>query len=319
MYLGKDGATLTGHGPYGTLVSFHDAHDIIVQNLTWKGGGIFMERTGANSQNLVIDNNVFSLGTSCSMSNNCNRTAIYFTTTVEEMKITNNLFTDFTLDNFGYGIFGYCYKGLTVANNEFIAIPAGMHVDAQGAPGECGPGLFEQNYFSAIGKSASAPGIGPGMELQSAPDHVTLQDNWFEHPSLSTVYTDNEYSYAFTVPLDSSTNTEIRRNTVIAPERPDGTGCRIGFEVGGFNTTIEENYLNGINAAIADTDGDGTASNVHKVVVQNNHIEDALQSVQWAFPSAGDVLVQTNNGPNVMLSWDMSRGRPYRNKRYPGT
>jgi hypothetical protein len=319
MYLGEDGATLTGHGPYGTLVAFHDAHDLVVQNLTWAGGGMFLERQGgASSEHVVIDNNVFHVATSCSAGHDCNLNAIYFTTRLASSRITNNLFSDFASGSFAYGLLGYCYADLVVANNELVGIPAGMHVDAQGGPGACGPAVFEQNYFSDIGRSATMSGIGPGMELQSSPDHVTLQDNWFEHPSLSSAFHENDYSYAYSVPLGGSTNTLIRRNVVIAPERPDGTGCRIGFEVGGVNTVVEENYLAGINAGIADTDGYGTQAAPHLVTARHNHIEDALQPLQ-ASGNPWNKLDSIDNGPNATMSWDVGRGRPRRNARFPGT
>ena len=89
-----------------------------------------------------------------------------------------------------------------------------MHIDAFGG---CGNLLVQGNYITGA--------KGMGMEFQGTADGDTFLDNWFEHPNLqggSTRNPANDNSMAFSLILDKSQNITVRRNTVIAPERPDG-------------------------------------------------------------------------------------------------
>jgi hypothetical protein len=153
---------------------------------------------------------------------------------------------------------------------------------------------------------------GMGFEFQGTAANCVFQDNWFEHPTLSSVYNQNLNSMAFSLILDRGSNITIQRNTVIAPERPDGTGCRVGFEVGGDNTLVSDNYINGIDITVADNDGNGTGS----VTVKNNQFSNYLQADYQAFPAPGRTYTASNNGPSVQLTWNINRGRPQRNVRY---
>jgi polygalacturonase len=315
-YLGEDGAALTGHGDYGTLVSIHDAHDMTIQNLTWKGGGLRIEhRDSTDASGLLVDNNAFELATSCKDASDpeCNTSAIRVLSKLAHSRISNNLFKDFALGSDGWAVVGGCYEDVVVASNEVVGVPAGFRFDS----GDCGgPATFELNYFDAIGRSEGAPFVGPGLYLLGGPQDVTVQDNWFENPSLSTTFHDNDSSYAFRVSLYGSRGTLIRRNIVLAPDKPDGTGCRIGFAVGGVSTTITDNWIDGIHVGIGDDDAFGAAGGIHAVESSHNHIRGADIAIQ-APDAAFDTFESKDDGPDASTPVSpATRERPRRNQRY---
>lgn len=263
--------------------------NIEIRGLVFMGGGIFIDKQGGKNENIVIVNNEFRID-----AKGPNNNAITCTSGLKNSRITDNLFTGY---NCSFAIYGYGRDKLVIANNEFIDINAGIHLD-DFDPNDSDD-LFEQNYFSGV--------KGMGIELQSNGARTIVQDNWYEHPNLSPTFVQNNGTMAFSIILDRSVDTIIRRNVVIAPERPDGVGCRIGFEVGGDNCLVEDNYINGINHSIAANDGVGTTS----VIARNNLILDQREA-----PRGRGLVLQGENGPNAKLSWDIKRGRPQRNVRY---
>lgn len=285
-YLGLNGATLRGsdfRGPVLYPQNFNgnnraSTNNVTISHLTFDGGGLYVDNVSGKNQNFLIDYNVFNMNMGGQ-----NRNGITNNSGWEDSRISNNYFTGY---NCSFSIYGYNYDGLTIANNEFVNVNAGMHIDAFGNSRDL---LVEQNYITGA--------KGMGMEFQSSATDLVFQDNWYEHPNLSTVQQQNSGTMAFSLILDKSQNILIRRNVVIAPERPDGIGCRIGFEVGGDNTLVEDNYINGINHVLAMNDGDGPAS----VIAQNNHYENAREAPSNTFPATG-TLTLINNGPNVVLS-----------------
>jgi len=298
--IGTPGKTILNNPAGSDGYSYHITGDnVTLQGIIFNGGGVFIDKTtGGFNQNILIDNCEFHLNSSGEYNH-----AISFTVGLANSKITNNLFTNYTG---GFGIYGYNYNTLTIANNEFVNLSAGAHCDAQN-PTNCGNLLAEKNYLVGM--------KGMGFEFQGTAKNCVFQDNWFEHPNLSSVFNQNLNSMAFSLILDRGSNITIQRNTVIAPERPDGTGCRVGFEVGGDNTLVTDNYINGIDITVADNDGNGTGS----VTVKNNQFSNYLQGDYQAFPAPGRTYTATNNGPNVQLSWNISRGHPQRNVRYGTT
>jgi hypothetical protein len=80
----------------------------------------------------------------------------------------------------------------------------------------------------------------------------------------------------------------------------------VGFEVGGDNTIVEDNYINGVSITVADNDGVGPGS----VIVRNNKFMNYQQGDYQAFPAPGRTYLSTNNGPNITLTWDVNRPRP---------
>jgi hypothetical protein len=104
---------------------------------------------------------------------------------------------------------------------------------------------------------------------------------------------------------------------VIAPEKPDGLGVRIGIETAGLGYVCEDNYILGCEWGITDADGT-TPSNVK---IRNNYMSGAVNTgIRQDHPALGRLLTQTNNGPNVTLSPIMqnriAKGiKPGRNRR----
>ncbi|HMB96074.1 MAG TPA: right-handed parallel beta-helix repeat-containing protein, partial [Tepidisphaeraceae bacterium] len=289
-------------GPDG--YSYHITGDnVTLQGLIFNGGGLFIEKPGSSfNKNILIDNCEFHLNAKGQYPH-----GISFTVGLQNSKITNNLFTGNS--GGGFGIYGYNYNNLTLANNEFVSTTAAAHIDAQGSAGQNNNKnlLAEQNYM--IGMK------GMGFEFQGNAIGVIVQDNWFEHPNLSTTPSQNTNSMAFSLILDKAQNIVAQRNTVIAPERPDGLGCRVGFEIGGDNSLVTDNYINGINITVADNDGEGTGS----VIVKNNKFTNFLQHDYQSFPTPTRTYSSSNNGPDVQLTWDINRDKPQRNVRYGTT
>lgn len=292
--LGQEGTVIAGRSSEGQI--FKVTTDAITfKDLTLDGGGIFLEKSGGRNTGIVIDNNIFRLNTTGS-----HPSAITFTSGLNNSKISNNLFTGYTG---GFGIYGYNYNGLTINNNEFVNITAGMHIDAFGGSGNL---VVQANYLTGV--------KGMGLEFQGTATNLKFLDNWYEKPNLSTNFNANKTTFAYSLILDKSKDIVIARNVVLAPERPDGVGCRVGFEVGGDNAMVEDNYVNGINHVVAMNDGVGSAS----VTVRNNRFANYLQGISNAFPASNRTLTQYNNGPDVQLSWDINRGHPGRNGAYGG-
>jgi hypothetical protein len=296
-YQGQNNAALKGNTNKGQLVTFR-GDDVTLSGLTFVGGGVFFDRSNGFNQNVVIDNNIFRLDTKGE-----NNSAVTFTSGLKHAQITNNYVTGY---NGGFGIYGYNYNDLEISNNEFVDVSAGMHIDAFGSSGNL---LVEQNYISGA--------KGMGMEFQGAATNLTFQDNWFENPNLSSERKRNGNSMAFSLILDKSSDIEIRRNVVMAPQRPDGIGCRIAFEVGGDDTVVEDNYVDGVNHVLAVNDGVGTCD----VTAKNNVFKNYLEGPRISFPSNNPrrSYEQSNNGPGVALTWNISRGKPGRNHRLDGT
>lgn len=223
-------------------------------------------------------------------------------TGLKNSKINNSVFRGTQ----SYAVYGYNYDTLQMLNNEFYDCGAAFHIDALAA------GLnsrFAENYMKGT--------RGMGMEFQTAPSGVVFEDNWYEHPTLSSTFVQNNSSFAFSLIADQGKNIAIHRNVCIAPERPDGVGCRIGFEVGGDNTLVDDNYINGVNCTVGVTDGRGGFN----VTVRNNKFTNFLQGITQSFAGT---LTQSNNGPGVKLSAEMERriaasDRPQRNRPYGTT
>jgi hypothetical protein len=282
IYKGINGAVLKGQASNGQLVTVK-SDNVLFTGLTFTGGGVFLDRQGQPmNKNITFDNNVFNIN-----STGGNKNGITFTSGLQDSRISNNYFTGNV--NASFGVYGINYKNLLIANNELVNIRAGFHIDAFGASGDL---VVEQNLVSHA--------KGMGFEFQSQATNLIFRDNWYEHPDLSTTFSQNNGTMAFSLILDKSTNILIQRNTVIAPERPDGVGTRIGFEVGGDNSLVEDNYINGINHALAMNDGVGTAS----VVARNNRFMNYLQGPSNTFPSNNPsrTLTLINNGPTVQLT-----------------
>jgi hypothetical protein len=104
---------------------------------------------------------------------------------------------------------------------------------------------------------------------------------------------------------DRSSGTIARRNTIIAPQRPDGTGVRIGFEMGGDNARCEDNYSVGTQNVVSANDFFGSTS----VLVRNNRFKDYLVEVH------GRGVTKHKKGGDNKHNRNNEHGRPGRNKR----
>ncbi|HVT90625.1 MAG TPA: NPCBM/NEW2 domain-containing protein [Tepidisphaeraceae bacterium] len=302
-YLGENGAVLHGRGVnVGDQIKVQ-GNNVTFRGLTFESGGIFFEKSGGGrNTGIVIDNNTFKLNTSGDRA-----AAITFTSGLENSRITNNYFTGY---QGSFGIYGYNYQGLTISNNQFVNISAGMHIDAFGG---CGNLLVEQNYMTGL--------KGMGMEFQGRADGDVFQDNWYEHPFLSSNFHSNDGTMAYSLILAGSTNITIQRNIVIAPERPDGTGCRIGFEVGGDNCLIVDNYIDGVNNAVASNDGYDTSSVKIGNNLFKNYINNARGWLGGIRMNAVTILPGTVQGPNAQINSAVlarvaAHDVPQRNHRY---
>lgn len=288
MLYSKEGAILHGAAAY----AINSLGQIKVIGLTFDSTGIKFD---GNTDGSLIDNCTFKT---------VNSDALYSGAKMVNTKVTNNLFTNF--QHFSFMTYGG-YSGLVIANNEFINVMAGPHVDGQKGSGSI---LMEQNYFNQVG-------VGPFSELQGGASGAIIEDNWAENPKLvpnsgCSSQPNNCYALGHSVPLNFSTGIVVKHNVVLAPQAPDGTGVRFAFELGGSGT-FEENYISIKNVCFADTDGSNPST---LLTVQNNHCEGTSRIVEVSFPNAGRKVVQSNNNATVDLKWLLDRGRPFRNKRF---
>jgi hypothetical protein len=302
-YNAINGATFRGSSPNGPMSNIR-GDNITITGFVFEGGGIFIDRTGqpagaGKNRNIVIDNNTFRMTTG----NGSFRHGISLTVGLRDSSITNNLFAGY---NGGFGIYGYNYRNLTIANNEFVDVVAACHIDA--LDGDCGNLTVKENYVRGV--------KGMGFEFQSDADGVTFVDNVVELPNLvagASRHPANDNSMAFSLILARAKNITIKRNKVFAPDRPDQYGMRVGFELGGDNCVCEDNYIEGPYIAAADNDGEGGGS----VLFQNNRVINCPGGDYQAFPAPGRTYRATNNGPNVTLTWDPKRSNPGIDK-HPG-
>ncbi|WP_428940486.1 NPCBM/NEW2 domain-containing protein [Fontivita pretiosa] len=294
IYQGSGNTTLQATRGY----IFHVAVDnATFRNLILDGPGIQLERAGGGmNSNIVIDNNEFRVRSYRAPNGSWWWNGVEFTTGLRNSQITNNRFTSIAGDN---GIFGYYWDNLRIANNEFLNGNEGIHViDHSDNSRNL---LIEQNYFAYLRRM--------GIEYQGGGHNTIIQDNFYEKPVMSGNFHDNDSTFAYSIIADRSVGTIVRRNTSIAPERPDGTGVRVIFEIGGDNALIEDNYSVGGNHVVAANDFLGSTS----VLVRNNRF------VGYRIGPSGRNLTSINNGPDVQLTWDINRGRPGPNRRFGGT
>lgn len=305
-YVGVPGKTILSFpsGPQG-YAHLINGDNFALRGCTLNGGGIFFQKKGGRNTNIVLDNNVFNLN-----AYGQELCAVTFNSGLSNAKITNNRFTGY---QGSFALYGYGYDNLTIANNEFDAITAACHIDSFGG---CSGLLFEQNWANAL--------RGMFLELQTqggtqpSASHVTVQDNWNENADVNGASVNQRKNImGLSVPLDKGEYIGVRRNYINSTQRPDGVGMVIGIECGGgtdgINATIvEDNCIIGTNDWAAMNDGVGPAY----VLLQNNRASGQIKGPTQAHPDASRIFQQITNGPNVALTWDVNRGRPYRNKRY---
>lgn len=263
---------------------FHISQDNVdIENFTFVGNAIFIDKPSLGMvQDLTINGNAFD-ATATGENNN----AITFTTGLRDSSITNNSFGPINADN---GVYGYNWDNLTIANNEFLNGNEGIHVTDFGNQSQ--NLTIEQNYFSGLHRM--------GIELQGGGNHSVVQDNYYENAVLTSNVNQNLSTFAYSIIADQSENNIVRRNTAIDTNRPDGTGVRVGIEIGGTNTQVSDNYIVGTDNVLESNDGNGLTS----VLAQNNRWGGYLNGPY------GRNLTLIHDGPKVQLNWDPGRGIP---------
>jgi hypothetical protein len=276
------------------LFYFSEGKDVAFQNLTFNGRAIFADRPNNGwVQGLTIDNCWFYLDVKGDRTN-----AVEFTTGLADSRITNSVFSPIRGDN---GVYGYNWSNVVIANNHFLDGNEGIHLIAHDDASK--NLLIEQNYFSGLRRM--------GVEIQGGGNNTVVQDNYYEKPVMTRKTDDNNDTFAYSIISDRSKGTRVRRNTSIAPERPDGIGVRIIFELGGDDVVCEDNYsVDGNHVAILNTSRNG------KIV--NNRFGGFREAASAYGGRAHNAVVQ-NNGPRVSLTWNINRGKPGPNKRLPTT
>ncbi|HWP40194.1 MAG TPA: right-handed parallel beta-helix repeat-containing protein [Tepidisphaeraceae bacterium] len=268
--------------------------DLTLSRLSFHGRGIFCDTSdGSMVQGLIVENCWFHLDVTGQETN-----AIVFTTGLRNSRISDCVFNPLRGDN---GIYGYNWDGLTIANNHFLNGNQAIHVIAH--QDDSRDLLIEQNYFAGLRRM--------GVEVQGGGINTIVQDNYYEKPVMSGQFEQNMSTFAYSIIADRSRGTRVRRNTSIAPERPDGTGVRIIFELGGQDVVCEDNYsVAGNHVAILNTSRNG------KII--NNRFVGYLIGPS-AYPGRAVNATVQNNGPEVELSWDINRGKPGPNRRVAST
>lgn len=274
----------------GTTVAikFH-GDGLNIAHLSFEGRAINCDRPNDTMvKGLVVDNCSFSLS-----GNDGN--SIEFTTGLSSGRISNCIFDPVDGDN---GIYGYNWDNLIIANNHFKHGNEGIHLIAHyDASRDL---LIEQNYFTGLRRMA--------VEIQGGGSRTIVQDNYYDLPVLTPKFEENKDTFAYSIVADRSRGTRVRRNTSIAPERPDGIGVRIIFELGGQDVICEDNYSVDGNHVIA-ANGSGASG-----VAKNNRIVGYKEGPR----NSNDArMIFVNNGPDTKLTWDINRGKPGPNKRIP--
>lgn len=279
----------TGEKP---VFSFH-GEDLAFANLSFEGRAFFCDRpNNAMVKGVVFDNCWFSHK---GMKGHGN--SIEFTTGLSASRISHCVFDPISGDN---GIYGYNWDNLVISNNHFKNGNEGIHLIAHHDPSK--DLLIEQNYFSGLHRMA--------VEIQGGGVNTVVQDNYYERPVMTARAEENGDTFAYSIVSDRSKGTIVRRNTSIAPQRPDGIGVRIIFELGGRDVVCEENLSIGGNHVIAGNGGGATG------VAKNNRISGFREGPR---NSNGATIEYQNNDYNVALPWDINRGKPGPNKRIPTT
>jgi hypothetical protein len=279
------GRTLQGNGAVLQTTSDSAAihftgSGLTVSGFTFVGRGIFADAPNNQMvENLNVVSNTFQV---------THGNGVEFTTGLRNSTISQNRFS--TSGGGDNGVYGYYWDNLNIADNSFVNGNEGIHVVDHGDSSR--NLVIQRNYFANLHRM--------GVEYQGGGWDTVVQDNYYENPVMSAKFEDNNSTFAYSIIADESHNTIVRRNTAIAPERPDGTGVRIMFEIGGDNTLVEENYAIGGWHVLAGNDFNGTTS----TLVRNNLWYGYLDG------PGGAGLTLENNGPNVGLDWDINRPIP---------
>ena len=225
-------------------------------------------------------------------------------------KITNSSFHD---SPGGWGIGFYKGSGLTIADNAFVNITNGIKSNNVGNTAH--DITITRNYFSGIRRMFA--------ELQGQVQNFELSDNYVENPVLAGSFSQNNDCLGFSVIYhgDETRNARVVRNTILCPQRPDGTGVRLAFEIGN-NFTVEDNYINGIGTMtscfMGDSSGPRSEAEIGHTYVRNNKMVDARWGQGGSYGQYPRNASYSNNNANVQLSWNINRGKPGPGRTFGG-
>jgi hypothetical protein len=326
----KPGTTLTG-SPDAVVVSrnvyaIQPSDNVTITGITFDGNGIGWSdgpKTG-----LVIKGNKFrgrawtagqpaitAGGSAC----------IAWTQKPVNSQIVNNLFDPIECWT---AIYGYGWDDLIITGNVFKnrqnpankpeqgrciklhGAGANANTFPEGANNQSLRGVCQKLY---IGKNYFGGVRGMGIEYQDGSIDDVVEDNFFEDP----IFTSNDWHqnadvWGFSIVAARSVNLICRRNTLISTQRPDGFGLRTAIELGGYNVTCEDNLVVGpMNAGIAFNGSNGTG------VIRNNKLLPDVTTQYGGQDGKTPIITAngahptiTNNGKDVMLSWDVNRPKP---------
>ncbi|HVT89606.1 MAG TPA: glycosyl hydrolase family 28-related protein [Tepidisphaeraceae bacterium] len=276
------------------VFSFHGA-GLQLRNLSFQGRALYADRPNDEMvKAVVVDNCWIDL----QLKTDDHSNAFELNTGLQDSQITNCVFDPIKADN---AIYGYNWSNFTIAFNQFKNGNEGIHLIAHRKDAK--DLLIEQNYFSGLHRM--------GVEIQGNGHNTVVQDNYYENPVMTSRFDDNNDTFAYSIISDASVGTRVRRNTSFAPQRPDGKGVRIIFELGGTDVICEDNYSRmGNHVAILNT------SKFGKII--NNRFSGYLEGPS-AYPGRAIDAKIDNNTPYVPLTWDVNRGKPGPNKKLPTT
>ncbi len=279
--IGQGNVTIRGSGTL--YIQNNSMPSVNVRGIIFDGVQLCPDRSSGMNANLTIDNNQFINGAN-----------ITWNVGLANSSITNNTWIGEARG--GYAIFGLNYNGLTVANNLLKDIRSGIHIDAKSSGNNL---LIDQNVVDGY--------CGIAYEFQGAGNNITVTDSYALRPNEK--YGDIHVG-AFSVPNDKGKTTRIRRNTV----RGNARIPRYAVEIGGDDVLAEDNFIEACLSAFPNNDGIGTTS----AEVKNNRVDLIGQggpAAYLAFPATGRTLTQSNNVPNLMLTWNVNRDLPAPNRR----
>lgn len=289
IHIGRNGATIDGHDNTDGYVWKVSGSNVRIVGMNFVGGGVYFDdEFNANEQHLIFGN-TFGLDTSGSFQDGL---TIY--QGIDDTIIAHNRFHNHS----GFGIYADLdvagFNNLQISNNVFEDLDAGIHLDTDEA--ESFNLLVEQNRMTGI-KAQGFEFQGTVSDDVGKAEDAIFQDNYFASPNNDA---DPASSYGFTIPFDRADATiVVRRNVVLGDKE-----VQIGFEIGGDDTLVEDNYVNGVWHVVAHNDKHGTTT----ATVQNNRFVNFGKGPEKLNPSG--TLVATNNGPNVSLTWDYQRKPP---------
>lgn len=283
-----NGARLSGN----PVFPFNSLSDIEIKNFTLSGTGL----TGVSLKNAKIHDNIFNLGS--------NGLGIYLWVSApsDGCKINPaacNAAMPVTASN------------VVIERNDFYGTPnytgqnEGIHVrfDTPAPPGpDLGPGkstgfIFRNNRMRNISRC--------GGEFQGGGTGSLFEDNIFEAPTFSNNQNVNSGSMGLSLAMDASVGNIARRNKIDGgnSRQVDGLGVRNGIEGSGHGYIATDNWIHNVGNA-----ADINNAHDNPQIINNNMANNASDAV--AAQMGGRSFTIANNGPNVVLSWDVSRAWP---------